>query len=95
MIPSKNQPRTQKTGYKLGHGKRTVELKIATWNITSLFRTGSCQNLVDVLDTYEIKIAALQKIRWTGTGQLKVGEYVIFFSGLEDRHFFWNWFCYS
>jgi len=68
MIPSKNQPRTQKTGYKLGHGKRTMELKIATWNITSLFRTGSCQNLVDVLDTYEIKIAALQEIRWTGTG---------------------------
>ncbi|KAE9522281.1 hypothetical protein AGLY_017324 [Aphis glycines] len=93
MIPSKNHPRTQKTGYKLGHGKRTVELKIATWNITSLFRTGSCQNLVDILNTYEIKIAALQKIRWTGTGQLKVGEYVIFYSGLENRHFFGTGFA--
>jgi len=38
MIPSKNQPRTQRIGYKLGHEKRTVELKIATWNITRLFR---------------------------------------------------------
>jgi exonuclease III len=93
MIPSKNQPRTWRIGYKLGHGKRTVELKIATWNITSFFRIGSCQNLIDVIRTYGIKVAALQEIRRTGAGQLKVGEYVIFYSGLESSHFFGSGFA--
>lgn len=90
VLPSKNQSRIQRTGYtsKLGHEKRTVELKISTWNITSLFRSGSCQNLVDVLDMYGIKIAVLQEICWTGMRLLKVGEYVIFFSRLENRHSF-------
>jgi hypothetical protein len=93
MIPSKNQPWSWRIRYKLGHGKRTVELKITMWNITSHFRTGSCQNLVDVISTYGIKVVALQEIRWMGAGQLKVGEYVIFYSGLESSHFFGSGFA--
>jgi len=70
-----------------------VELKISTWNITSLFRTGSCQNLVDVISAYGIKIAALQEIRWTGARQLKVGKYVIFYSEMESSHFLGSGFA--
>jgi len=92
MIPTKNQPRTWRIGYKLGHGKRTVKLKIATWNVTSLFRTGSCQNLVDVISAYRIIVVALQEIQRTGVSQLKIGEYVIFYSGMESRHYFGSGF---
>lgn len=67
-------------------------MKIATWNTTILFRTGACQNLVETLDTYNIDVAALQEIRLTGIGQVKVGHYVVFFSGLTDRHHFGSGF---
>jgi hypothetical protein len=68
VIPSENQPRTWRKGYKLGHGNRKTGIKIATWNTLSLFRTGACQNLTDVLETYGIHIAALQEIRWSENG---------------------------
>jgi hypothetical protein len=71
-IPSKTKPRTQINVLNTGHGKRSAELKIATWNTTSLFRTGACQNLVETLDALNIDIAVLQEIRRTGIGQMKV-----------------------
>jgi len=88
MVSSQTKPRTRINGLNTGHGKRSAEIKIATWNTTSLFRTGACQNLVETLDAYTIDIAALQEIRWTGVEQIKVGHYIIYFSGLVDRHHF-------
>ncbi|KAL4148527.1 hypothetical protein QTP88_002756 [Uroleucon formosanum] len=75
-------------GIKTGHGIRKTGIKITTWNTLSLYRTGACQNLTDVLDTYGIQIIALQEIRWPGKGQLKVGKYIVYFSGMEERHAF-------
>jgi len=31
-------------------------------------------------------VAALQEIRWKGTGQIRVNDYEIYFSGMVDRH---------
>lgn len=42
---------------------KNKEIKVATWNALSLYRTGVCQNLTNVLNKYHVKIAALQKIR--------------------------------
>jgi hypothetical protein len=64
-----------------------------TWNILSLYRSGACQNLVQVLGTYKVKIAALQEIRWNGTGQVTVKDYEIYFSGMVDRHSFESGFA--
>ncbi|XP_015371362.1 PREDICTED: craniofacial development protein 2-like [Diuraphis noxia] len=92
MVPSENQPRIWRNGYKLGHGNWKIGIEIATWNTLNHFRIGACQNLSDVLETYGIHIAALQEIRWSGNGQLKVGKYIIYFSGMEERHIFGSGF---
>jgi len=86
MLPSQNVFRAQRNGFTFGHGNRKVDFKIATWNLLSLYRTGTCQNLVKVLRTYGVKVAALQGIRWKGTGQIRVNDYEIYFSGMVDRH---------
>ncbi|XP_025421252.1 craniofacial development protein 2-like [Sipha flava] len=65
-----------------------MEFKIATGNVMSLFRTGACKNLMEVLDVYKIKVAGIQEVRWAGKGQLKVGKNIIYFSGMEERHQF-------
>jgi len=82
------KPRTRLHGFKTGFWKRNADFKI----VTSLYKTGASQNLVDVLNTYNIKIAAIQEIRWLAVGQLTIGEYTIFYSGMENMHHFGSGF---
>lgn len=42
---------------------------------------------------YEIKIVALQEIQWMSVGQLKVGEYIIFYSEMKNRYSFGSGFA--
>jgi hypothetical protein len=58
-----------------------------------LYRTGACQNLADVLKEYNVTIAALQEVRWTGTGQVKINDYIIYYKGLDDTHHFGTGFA--
>jgi len=77
-----------------GNRKRKCrDIRIATWNILSLYRTGAYQNLTEVLKNYNVAIAALQEIRWTGTGQCRIGEYTIYYKGMEDKHHFGTGFA--
>ncbi|KAL4090324.1 hypothetical protein QTP88_025183 [Uroleucon formosanum] len=93
MISQISKPRTRDYGLKTGKWKRNTGLKIATWNVTSLFRTGACQNLADVMNTYKIDVAAIQEVRWLDVGQINVGEYVIYYSGSQSSHHFGSGFA--
>lgn len=46
------------------------------------------ENLVDILGMpiYGIKVAWLKDVQWAGKGQLKVGNYTIYFSGIKERY---------
>ena len=69
-------------------------IKVATWNVRSLFSTGSAKCVTDELSRYNIHIAALQEIRWPQQGEIKVGNYTILYSGKEDgAHEFGVGFC--
>jgi len=52
MISQILKPRIRDHGLKTEKWKQNTELKIATWNVTSLFRTDACQKLADILNTY-------------------------------------------
>lgn len=39
-------------------------LKIGTWNVRSLNRTGTLTTVVSELDRYELAILAIQETRW-------------------------------
>lgn len=93
MISQISKPRTRDYGLKTGNWKRNTGLKIGTWNVTSLFRTGACQNLADVLNTYKIDVVAIQEVRWLDVGQIDVGEYVIYYSGSQSSHHFGSGFA--
>jgi len=93
VIPLQNMPLTQRNGFNLGHGNRKVDFNIVTWNLLSLYRTGAWQNLVEVWRTYKFKVGELQEIRWKVTGQVRVNDYEIYFSGIIDRHNFGSGFA--
>jgi len=93
MKPTTPKPRTRLHGFKIGFWKQNADFMITTWNMTSLYKTDVSQNLTDVLNTYNIKVAAIQEIRWLGVGELTIGEYTIFFSGIENTHYFGSGFA--
>jgi len=80
-------------GLKTGKWKPNTELKIANWNVTSLFRTGACQNLADVLNKYKLDVVAIQEVRrWLDIGQIYASEYVTWYSGAQTTHNFGSGF---
>lgn len=62
------------------------DMNIGTWNVLSWHRPGASLITVQSLEKYNMDITALQEIRWLGSGNTIVGNFVIFYSGTEDRH---------
>jgi hypothetical protein len=41
-------------------------LRVGTWNMLSVYRSGSLQNLIQVTQDYRIDLLAVQEVRWLG-----------------------------
>ena len=62
-------------------------LKMATWNVRTLYKPGAAKILEKELNRYGIDIAALQEIRWPGLGKVDQEKGHILHSGKEgDIH---------
>jgi exonuclease III len=46
------------------NSKRKKDLRLATWNVRSLYRPGSLRITINELRKYKIAIAAIQETRW-------------------------------
>ncbi|KAL4141659.1 hypothetical protein QTP88_004260 [Uroleucon formosanum] len=61
------------------------KFNLGTWNVRSLYMAGALTVVVEAnLERYGIAIAAIQKVRWTGEGNLKLKKHTIFYSGGQD-----------
>lgn len=87
-----SKPQTRNHGLKPEKWKLNTELKIETWNVTSLFRTGAFQNLPNVLNTQKIDIVAIQEVQWLDVGQIDVDEYVIYYFEAQKTYHFGSTF---
>jgi len=76
-------PRTlKKTDYQKGTGKGKVgDIRIGTWNIRTLFKTGAMKTIIDEIKRYKLLVVVLQEIRWPGNGSLKSNDTTLFYSG--------------
>jgi exonuclease III len=43
-------------------------MRIATWNVCTLYRAGAMNELVKEMDKYKVDMCALQEIRWPWKG---------------------------
>uniref|UniRef100_A0A8D8QQ10 Craniofacial development protein 2-like n=1 Tax=Cacopsylla melanoneura TaxID=428564 RepID=A0A8D8QQ10_9HEMI len=66
--------------------KHLNDLSFGTWNIRSLYRTGSCQTVAEEIKKYRMKIVALQEVRWQGTGTTRIGEGNILYGDCGATH---------
>ena len=59
-------------------------LRIRTWNIRNLFKTGAARSLLSEVDKAKINIMGLQEVRWPGMGETICGSCTILWSGSAD-----------
>ena len=62
-------------------------MKIATWNVKTLYQKGKFENVKVEMKRMDINILGLVEIRWTGTGEFKSDdEYKIIYLGGNQHH---------
>jgi exonuclease III len=95
--PRKKTPITKEKEEKMGqintmktNSKRKKDLRLATWNVRSLYRTGGLRITINELRKYKIAIAAIQETRWNKfTPQAFTSNgYNIYTSSLANNHVF-------
>jgi hypothetical protein len=72
------------------NSKRIKDLRLATWNVRSLYRPGGLRITINELKKYKIVIAAIQETRWSkATPQaFSSNGYNIYTSSLSNKHEF-------
>jgi len=59
-------------------------IKIGTWNVQTLWRTGKLELLRHEMEPYNCDILGLAEMRWTGSGEINGAE--VIWSGEEKTH---------
>jgi len=63
-------------------------MTLATWNVRRLYRPGALAKLKDELTKYGIAITAFPEIRWSGSEIFDSGDFIVCYSGNEERRQF-------
>lgn len=57
------------------------DFKTGTWNVRSIYRTGTLTTVVSELDRYGLALLAVQETRWPGIRNLKTQKATFFYCG--------------
>ena len=63
--------------------KNRNEIKVATWNVRTLYQSGKLENLKKEAMRYNIAILGVSETRWKGTGKIITGNHTFIYSGGE------------
>lgn len=56
-------------------------LYMGTWNVRSMYRTGTMTTIISCLERFRLDITAVQEVRWDGFGSIKAHGFTIVYSG--------------
>ena len=59
------------------------------WNVLSLYRTGTLQNLTELMQEYKIDLLAVQEVRWLGRSIIEK-DFRIYCSCDDKKKYFWS-----
>ena len=57
--------------------------KIGTWNVRTWKQGGKLENLKKEMLKNELSIGVVSEARWKGQGEIKSGDYTVYYSGGE------------
>jgi exonuclease III len=61
-------------------------MTFGTWNIRSLYRTGSLMTVLRELSRYRLDFVGVQEVRWEGSDTAPAGEYTFFYRKGNENH---------
>ncbi len=59
-------------------------MKIATWNVRTLFEGGKFENAVLEMERMGIDVLGVSEVRWSGSGERSTSSHTIYYSGNDD-----------
>jgi hypothetical protein len=51
-------------------------MRFGTWNVSSLYRSGSFTTVARELGRYELDLVDVHEVRWAKEGAIKAGDYI-------------------
>ncbi len=60
------------------------ETRLAAWNVRMLVASSKGASLAQVLTSYRVDLSALSEVRWGGSGEVVVDDYLLLWSGRND-----------
>jgi hypothetical protein len=63
-----------------------MDMRFGTWNVRSLYRTGSLMTVSRELARYKLDLVGVPEARWEGGGTEPVGEYTFFYGKGNENH---------
>jgi hypothetical protein len=73
--------------------RKQREMKLDTWNVRSLYRTGTLKAAARELVRYKLDVVDVQEVRWDKGGTVRAGDYGLI-TGKEMKIINWEqFFC--
>jgi hypothetical protein len=63
-------------------------MRFGTWNVISLYRSGSLTTAARELARYELDLVGAQEVRWDKGGTVREGDYNFFYGKGNKKHQF-------
>jgi len=63
-----------------------IDTGFCTWNVRSLYRTGSLKTVTRKLEKYNLDLVAVQEIRWDEVGSQPADGYTIFYGNGKPKY---------
>jgi exonuclease III len=61
-------------------------MRFGTWNVRSLFRSGSLMTVAMELARYKLDLVGVQEVRWVKEGTVRAGDYTFFYGKGNESH---------
>jgi exonuclease III len=61
-------------------------MRFGTWNVRSLYRSGSLMTVTRELARYKLDLVGVQEVRWDKGGTVRAGDYTFFYGKGNKSH---------
>jgi exonuclease III len=63
-----------------------MDMRFGTWNVRSLYTSGSLQTVARELEKYRLDLVGVQEVRWDKGGTERAEDYTFFYGARNEDH---------
>jgi exonuclease III len=66
--------------------KQKMDMRFGTWNVRSMYRTGSLRVVGEEISKYRLDLVGVQEVKRDGGGTKRAGKYTFFYGKANENH---------